>query len=339
MLVLDQIVKFIASKSAGVLVSGELTAAAKLADQAVDLAIREGSEVCLGYAYGVRMLSSHFLGHLVDAENDFAVGSAFFGNPDMREIPAGVVSLLIVGSWNAWIMGHPDLAVKREAMMVAAADIAKPHDRVNSWYGSARLRLYMREYRDAETLAAKALDLCQKHEFPQQLGLVECILGCARVGINCANEGIALIRQGIQSQREAHVFAELPDWMTNLAVVLGAIGATNEALDTIEQALAAAPEVVANEPERLRVRGELLLNQGSLDKAEGDFREAIALAQKMGAKAWELRASMSLARLLRDTGRRDEAHTLLADIYNWFTEGFDTAYLKDAKALLDELSA
>ena len=72
--------------------------------------------------------------------------------------------------------------------------------------------------------------------------------------------------------------------------------------------------------------------------AEADFRESIALAQKMSAKAWELRATMSLARLLANQGRRDEARTMLAEIYGWFTEGFDTADLKDAKALLDELS-
>jgi len=72
--------------------------------------------------------------------------------------------------------------------------------------------------------------------------------------------------------------------------------------------------------------------------AEAEFRDAIALAQKLGAKAWELRATMSLARLLCDTGRHDEAHLMLADIYNWFTEGFDTADLKEAKALLDELA-
>jgi predicted ATPase len=83
----------------------------------------------------------------------------------------------------------------------------------------------------------------------------------------------------------------------------------------------------------------LLLKEGQTELAEADFREAIALAQKMGAKAWELRATMSLACLLRDTGRRDEAHTMLAEIYNWFTEGFDTADLKEAKALLDELTA
>ena len=72
--------------------------------------------------------------------------------------------------------------------------------------------------------------------------------------------------------------------------------------------------------------------------AEADFREAIALAQTMSAKSWELRATTSLARLLQKQGNCHEARTMLADIYNWFTEGFDTADLKDAKALLDQLS-
>jgi class 3 adenylate cyclase/tetratricopeptide (TPR) repeat protein len=336
---LYRIVKFIVSQSAAALASGELTAGAKLADQAVDLAIREGSEVCLFYAYGVRVVSDHLLGRFVDAENDFAVASTFFGNPDVRELPAGVVSVLMVGSWNAWIMGRPDLAVKREAMLIAAADIAKPFDLVNSWYGSSYLRLCMREYRAAETLAARALDLCQKHEFLQLLGHAECALGCARVGINCTNEGIALIRQGIHSLREAHAPIKVSHFMTFLAAALGAIGATNKALDTIEQALGASPNDPASRPERFRVRGELLLSQGSLDKAENDFRESITLARQMGAKAWELRAAMSLARLLDQQGRRDEAKTMLTEIYHRFTEGFGTADLKEAKALLDELAA
>ena len=97
------------------------------------------------------------------------------------------------------------------------------------------------------------------------------------------------------------------------------------------------PTNSSHRPETLRLRGELRLKQGQTELAEADFREAIALAQKMGAKAWELRATMSLARLLAKQGRRDEARAMLAEIYGWFTEGFDTADLKDAKALLDEL--
>jgi len=92
-------------------------------------------------------------------------------------------------------------------------------------------------------------------------------------------------------------------------------------------------------PEVLRIRGELRLKGGRTELAEEAFREAVDLAQKMGSKAWELRSTMSLARLLATQGRRGEARTMLADIYNWFTEGFDTADLKDAKALLDQLGA
>ena len=78
--------------------------------------------------------------------------------------------------------------------------------------------------------------------------------------------------------------------------------------------------------------------QALLYKARSCFERAIEIAHNQSAKSWELRATMSLARLLRYTDRRDEARAMLSDIYNWFTEGFDTADLKDAKALLDELA-
>jgi predicted ATPase len=76
----------------------------------------------------------------------------------------------------------------------------------------------------------------------------------------------------------------------------------------------------------------------STSEAESAFRRAIEIAQQQSAKSWELRATMSLARLLAKQGRRDEARAMLAEIYGWFTEGFDTADLRDAKALIDELS-
>jgi predicted ATPase len=90
-----------------------------------------------------------------------------------------------------------------------------------------------------------------------------------------------------------------------------------------------------------RLRGELLLMQDSSNVVEADscFRTAIEVARRQSAKSWELRATMSLARLLAKQGRRDEARTILSEIYGWFAEGFDTADLKDAKALLDQLSA
>jgi predicted ATPase len=88
-----------------------------------------------------------------------------------------------------------------------------------------------------------------------------------------------------------------------------------------------------------RIRGEIHLRLAQPELAQADFQAAIRLSEKIGAKAWGLRATMSLVHLLSQQGRRDEARTILAEIYNWFTEGFDTADLKDAKALLDELAS
>jgi hypothetical protein len=104
-------------------------------------------------------------------------------------------------------------------------------------------------------------------------------------------------------------------------------------------ALFGAPVAHEDHPQRALYAALRLQEELKTELAETDFREAIALAQKMQAKAWELRATTSLARLLAKQGRRDEARTMLATIYGWFTEGFDTADLIDAKALLDELSA
>jgi tetratricopeptide (TPR) repeat protein len=124
-----------------------------------------------------------------------------------------------------------------------------------------------------------------------------------------------------------------------LATAQERAGAIGDALETVEQALRLDPDALISQPETLRLRGELRLHQGHAELAEADFREAIALARNLGAKALELQGTMSLARLLAKHGRRDEARAMLAEIYNWFTEGFDIADLKDAKALLEELEA
>jgi hypothetical protein len=103
-------------------------------------------------------------------------------------------------------------------------------------------------------------------------------------------------------------------------------------------ALRALPDELSHRPETLRLRGELQLSQGEMELGEASYREAIELAQTLGAKAWGL-AAMSRARLLRDTGRNVDARTMLSAIYRQFTEGFDTADLKDAKVLLGQLNA
>jgi hypothetical protein len=128
---------------------------------------------------------------------------------------------------------------------------------------------------------------------------------------------------------------------TWLAEAYGKVGRHAEGLSLIARDLEAAHEIFVYEPERYRVKGELLLMQDASSVAESEhcYRTAIEMTRAHGSKLLELRATTSLARLLKTQGRHEEGRTMLADVYNWFTEGFDTADLKDAKALLDELGA
>ena len=160
----------------------------------------------------------------------------------------------------------------------------------------------MREYEQAEALAARALELSEKNKFVELAAYTRPVLGQARAQLGRTAEGIALIRDGIAGLIEAGSRMEISNCTTWLAEAQELEGAIVDALETVEQALQANPDELVYRPETLRLRGELRLKQGQIELAKADFREAIALAQKMGAKAWELRATMSLARLLAKGG-------------------------------------
>ena len=154
-----------------------------------------------------------------------------------------------------------------------------------------------------------------------------------------ATEGIAPIRQGIDRIREIGTPLGINAFTAYLAKVQARADAIADALETVEEDLQTNSDELFYRPETLRLRGELRLKQGQTELAESGFREAIAPARRMGAKAWELRETTNLVEMLAKQRRRDEPRAMLAEIYSWFTEGFDTADLKDAKALLDQLAA
>ena len=155
-------------------------------------------------------------------------------------------------------------------------------------------------------------------------------------------EGIAEIEQGLAAVRATGAKRSRSHYLALLAEVYGQTGQPEQGLNALAEAL----ELVEKTGERWwesevhRLKGELLLSHPAQDTAEAEecFNRAIAVAQRQSAKSLELRAAMSLARSWRDQSRAAEARELLAPIYGWFTEGFDTPDLKDAKALLDELS-
>src|SRR5262249_21469334 len=128
-----------------------------------------------------------------------------------------------------------------------------------------------------------------------------------------------------------------------LAEVQALTGSIDETLITVERSLQSNPDELLHRPEALRLHGELQLRsvtgaKARAELAERDFRDAIKLAQKIAAKSHELRATTSLARLLDRQRHRKQARAMLADIYNWFTEGFDTLALKEARSLLERLA-
>jgi predicted ATPase len=163
------------------------------------------------------------------------------------------------------------------------------------------------------------------------------VIGWARAQLGYTGEGVSLIRQALAGLADRGARVGNTDVLTRLAEAQALNGAIREALDTIEAALAANPEELVFRPNTLRYRGDLRLKLGQSELAEVDLRDAIAMAQKMSAKSWELLAAISLARILQTRRNADAARNLLAPIYGSFTEGFHTPVLQEAKALLDDL--
>ena len=182
--------------------------------------------------------------------------------------------------------------------------------------------------------------LANEHGFGLWTALCTIQLGRALAESGQEADAIAHLEQGIKASRARGIGADLT--FGTLAKVYGRTIRGPEGLRLIGEDLAVVADIGqhSTEPELHRIKGELLLLQDPSNPAEAErcFRTAIEKAQRHAAKSWELRATTSLERLLTKQRRRDEARTMLAEIYDWFTEGFDTADLKDAKALLDELS-
>ena len=155
-------------------------------------------------------------------------------------------------------------------------------------------------------------------------------------------EGIAQLSDGLRALQATGAESARPYFLSLLAEAYGIQGEPEEGLAVLTEALTRVDTTGERwyEPELYRLKGALLLQQDSAKQVEAEdcFQQAITVAQNQQAKSLELRAATSLARLWQGQGKRGEARQVLGDVYGWFTEGFDTADLKDAKALLDELA-
>jgi len=240
-----------------------------------------------------------------------------------------------------WYLGYPDQALQRsQEVLTLARERAQPAWLANALIYAANLHQSRREGHIADEQAEAALVLSREQGFAFRLAEATVLRGWALVEQGQGEAGIAQIRQGIAAERATG--SRTAGHLALLAKAYWHLGQSEEGLRVVAEALAIGNSNGEGRwtAELYRLQGELLLTLASKHYAEAEtcFQQALETARRQQAKSWELRAAMSLARLWQRQGKRAAAHQLLAEVYGWFTEGFDTADLQEAKALLEALT-
>ena len=259
-----------------------------------------------------------------------------------------------------WLLGYPDQAVTRsnEALTLAQAQ-SHPYSLAVALLYAAALHQLRREVQAVQARAEAVIALSTEQGFMMWLAVGTVQRGWALAEQGQGEAGIAQIRQGIAAWQATGTAVARPWWLALLAEAYGKVGQTEEGLRVLTEALTVVDKTgeCLYAAELYRLKGVLTLRQCHVASAKGQapipqplspnsqaeveaeayFQQAIEIARWQSAKSLELRAVMSLSRLWQQQGKRAEAHELLAEVYNWFTEGFDTVDLQEAKALLDQL--
>jgi predicted ATPase len=241
-----------------------------------------------------------------------------------------------------WLLGYPDQALASSlAALALAQQVAHPNTLTQALYWAAVLHHLRREAPLTQARAEASITVAADYELTGQIGAMP-LRGWALAASGHGEEGRAQITQGLAASRERRVARDGPYHLALLAEASTQVGQTAAGLEALAEALATVAQSAARwwEAELHRLRGELLLQSAvaQAGEAEACVQQALAVARRQQAKSLELRAAMSLARLWQRQGKRNKARELLAPIYGWFTEGFDTADLQEAAALLDEWS-
>ena len=249
---------------------------------------------------------------------------------------------LFLGAFTLWMLGYPDQALKKgDEALALAQTLALPHNLAHALSSAAELHAFRREARAAWEQAEAVITLATEYGFPFWLNRGIIIRGWALSEQGQGEEGIAQLCKGLAAYRAtgAELFRSFHRaW---LAETYGKVGQPVEGLAVAAEALdwARRDESRYYDAELYRLKGELTFQKAKdLGEVEAHFLTSLDVARSQDAKSMELRAATSLARLWQGQGKTNEARELLAPVYDWFTEGFDTADLKDAKALLDELT-
>ena len=244
-------------------------------------------------------------------------------------------------AWCYWLQGYPDQALRLGDEALAKGErIEHGYSRARGLYWNSAFHSLRHEWPIAEEHAAAAIALADERGLTMIVAVGRIMRGAARAMINPRGEAIAEIREALTAYRATGARLQSTQHLILLAEALSACGQYKEALSALDETEALVNETGERylEAEIYRLRGKLLLAEGG-DRAGAEryYLRGLELAQAEGAHSLELRASADLARLWAESGERSRARELFVPTYNWFTEGFDTVDLKEAKVLLDEL--
>jgi predicted ATPase len=253
------------------------------------------------------------------------------------------VSAFVCLAWALWHRGYPDQSARAADRALAySRQLGHAHTLAYALGFAGMAAVFARDVATARAHSNDCVALASEHGFAHWAAFGRSLRGWAIAQQGEAMAGTARIRDGIAAAEATGSRIAIPFHLAPLAEALALAGKIEEALAALDDALAQAAVSGARawDAEIHRLHGELTARLPYPDpaKAEESFRTALAIAREQGTRGYELRAATSLARLWREQGRQTEARDLLAPLYGWFTEGFDTADLKDAKALLDELA-
>jgi predicted ATPase len=247
-----------------------------------------------------------------------------------------------------WWLGYPAQALQRmHEMLTLAQELSSPYDLAFALHTVGQFHLIRQEGPAGQERAEALLALSSEQGFAYWLEAGAILRGWALAEQGRGEEGIRQIRQGLEASRATGTEVGRPHFLALLAEAYGKEGQAKEGLSVLAEALDLADKNGERyyEAELYRLKGTLTLKQSPVrgpeskvqTEAEACFLKAIEIARKQQAKSLELRAAMSLSRLWQQQDKKEEARKLLAEIYGWFTEGFDTKDLQEAKALLEQL--
>jgi len=306
-------------------------------------------------ATGPLLIANRIMGISLATTGDIAKGRAHFDRAFALYDPAehralatrfsvdAAMSILSYRSWTIWVLGYPEAALAdADNALKIARDIGQAGTLLYALVLTSYTLIHSGNYAAASMQTNELVELADEKGSPFWLAFGRMNRGCIWALTGKPSDGVQMLTNAINAHRSTGARHFLPWYLSILSCAYSELGQFDDAWRCIGEAMTAVETTKERwcEAEVHRMAGEITLLAPGPDaaKAETYFGRALAVARQQQAKSWELRAAMSMARLWRDQGKVQEARELLAPVYGWFTEGFDTRDLKEAKALLEEMA-